>query len=255
MAYQEEEPVRLRRQQSKTAIALAMQGRWREAVVANEGILENFPGDVDAYNRLGKAHMELGEYAPAKVVYTKALELDPYNIIAQKNLRRLSYLAEAPAAPEAESDKAKPQYFIEDTGKAGVVHLYQLAPKEALAKILAGDKVNLRVNDTTLAVENGRGEYLGLVEPRHALRLVRLIEGGNRYSAAIVSSNEDRVAVIIREVYQDASQVGQLSFPPKGAESLRPYLSDKMLRRELEGEVPEEEPPEVEGNTDTEQEA
>ena len=58
--------------------------------------------------------------------------------------------------------------------------------------------------------------------------------GGNQYTAAIVSSTEDRVAVIIREVYQDPSQAGQLSFPSKGVEGLRPYLSDKMLRRELE---------------------
>jgi hypothetical protein len=62
-----------------------------------------------------------------------------------------------------------------------------------------------------------------------------MMGAGNRYSAAIVSASEERVTVIIREIYQDPSQAGQLSFPPKGGvESLRPYLSDKMLRRELE---------------------
>ena len=100
--------------------------------------------------------------------------------------------------------------------------------------MVAGDRVYLKVDDATLAVENGRGEYLGQVEPRHAQRLIKLIEGGNQYTAAIVSSAEDRVAIIIREVYQDPSQAGQLSFPSKGVESLRPYLSDKMLRRGLE---------------------
>jgi hypothetical protein len=250
MAYQEEEQVRLRRQQSKNAIALAMQGRWREAVAANQEIIESFPSDVDAYNRLGKAYMELGEYSPAKEAYNRAMELDSYNIIAQKNLRRLSYLAEAGVSPETDSDKAKPQYFIEDTGKAGVVNLYHLAPWEVLAKIVAGDRVYLRVNDPNLAVENSRGEYLGLVELRHAQRLIKLMEGGNQYSAAIVSSTEDRVAVIIREVYQDPSQAGQLSFPPKGVESLRPYISDKILRRGLEyAETSEEEFPEIGSET------
>jgi tetratricopeptide (TPR) repeat protein len=250
MAYQEEEQVRLRRQQSKNAIALAMQGRWREAVVANQEIIESFPSDIDAYNRLGKAHMELGQYSPAKEAYNRAMELDPYNIIAQKNLRRLSYLAESGVNLEAESDKAKPQYFIEDTGKAGVVNLYRLAPREVLAKIVAGDKVNLRINDSSLVVENSHGEYLGLVESRHAQRLIKLMEGGNQYSAAIVSSAEDRVAVIIREVYQDSSQAGQLSFPPKGVDSLRPYISDKILRRGLEyAEAAEEEFPEIESET------
>jgi len=72
------------------------------------------------------------------------------------------------------------------------------------------------------------------VEPKHAQRLIKLITGGNQYTGAVVGSGEDRVTVIIREVYQDPSQAGQLSFPPKGVEGLRPYLSDKMLRRELE---------------------
>ena len=234
MAYREEEQVRLRRQRSKQAIALAMQGRWREAVVANQEIIASFPGDFDAYNRLGRAYIELGEYSLAKEAYERAIELDPYNIIAQKNLRRLSYLGEATAGSEADSDQVEPQHFIEETGKTGVVELRYLAPREILAKMVAGDRVYLRRDGPGLAVENGRGEYLGQVEPKHSQRLIKLMAGGNRYSAAIVSSTEDRVAVIIREVYQDPSQTGQLSFPPKGIESLRPYLSDKMLRRELE---------------------
>jgi tetratricopeptide (TPR) repeat protein len=234
MAYQEEEQVRLRRQRSKHAIALAMQGRWREAVAANQEIIASFPNDVDAYNRLGRAYIELGEYSQAKEAYERAMELDPYNIIAQKNLRRLSYLGEAVVGSEAESDRAEPQHFIEETGKAGVVNLYHLAPREILAKMVAGDRVYLKVDDSTLAVENARGEYLGQVEPKHGQRLIKLMAGGNQYNAAIVSSAEDRVLVIIREVYQDPSQTGLLSFPPRGGESLRPYLSDKMLRRELE---------------------
>jgi hypothetical protein len=234
MTYQEEEQVRLRRQRSKYAIALAMQGRWREAVAANQEIITSFPNDVDAYNRLGRAYIELGEYSQAREAYGRAIELDPYNIIAQKNLRRLSYLGEAVANLEAESDRAEPQHFIEETGKAGVVTLYHLAPQEILAKMVAGDRVYLKVDNSTLAVENARGEYLGHVEPRHGQRLIKLMEGGNQYTAAIVSSAEDKVLVIIREVFQDPRQAGLLSFPPRGGESLHPYLSDKMLRRELE---------------------
>jgi tetratricopeptide (TPR) repeat protein len=247
MAYQEEEQVRLRRQRSKQAIALAMQGRWREAVVANQEIITSFPNDVDAYNRLGRAYIELGEYSQAKEAYGRAMELDPYNVIAQKNLRRLSYLSEAAVGSEADSGRAEPQYFIEETGKAGVVSLYRLAPQQMLAKMVAGDKVYLKVDGTGLTVENARGEYLGQVDPKHSQRIIKLMEGGNRYTAAIVSSNEDRVLVIIREVYQDSSQAGLLSFPPKGGESLRPYLSETMLRRELEQiETLDEEPAEVE---------
>jgi tetratricopeptide (TPR) repeat protein len=252
VTYQEEEQVRIRRQRSKNAIALAMEGRWREAVAANQEIIESFPNDVDAYNRLGKAYTELGEYALAREAYTKAIGLDSYNIIAQKNLRRLSYLGEA-ARAEAESDKARPEHFIEETGKAGVVSLSHLAPREVLAKIVAGDRVYLKISDAALAVENGRGEYLGQVESRHAQRLIKLMEGGNKYAAAIVSSAEDRVTVIIREVYQDPSQAGQLSFPPKGGEGIRPYLGDKTFRRGLAYEEGGEEFPETEDEVTSEE--
>ena len=105
MTYQEEKQVRLRRQGSRQAIALAMQGRWREAVAANKSVIESFPNDVEAYNRLGKAYMELGEYAQAREAYSWAVELDSYNVIARKNLQRLSHLEEAVAGSEGGSHK------------------------------------------------------------------------------------------------------------------------------------------------------
>jgi hypothetical protein len=60
------------------------------------------------------------------------------------------------------------------------------------------------------------------------------MRGGNRYTATVISSSEDMMAVIIRETYQHPSQEGQLSFPSKGFGSLRPYVSDKIIRRQIE---------------------
>lgn len=236
MTYHEEEEVRLKRQSSKHAVALAMQGRWREAVVANMSIIDNFPHDAAAYNRLGRAHMELGEYAHAKKAYQQAIELDPYNIIAKKNLERLSHLAEARAGTEADSRTAEPHSFIEEVGKAGMINLRQPAPPEVLAKMVAGDKVYLKRDGGSLKVENGRGEYLGEVEPRYAQRLIKLMDGGNQYAAAVVRATESAVVVIIRETYQDPSQAGHLSFPPRGFEEPRISVGDMMIKREREYE-------------------
>ena len=237
MEYQQEDgQTRLRRQRSKQAITLAMQGQWREAIVANKEIIDSFPGDVDAYNRLGRAYMELGEYAQAREAYGRAAELDPYNAIAKKNLRRLSYLDEAVTSAEGDSDKVEPQHFVEEVGRGGVVNLYHLAPQEIRVRMGAGDKAYLRTDEANLIVENGRGEHLGQVDPKHGRRLLKLMEGGNRYTAAIVSSTEDRMTVFIREVYQDPSQAGKPSFPTKVVEGIRPYVSDRLVRRGLEYE-------------------
>jgi tetratricopeptide (TPR) repeat protein len=235
MTYHEEEQVRLRRQRSKQAIALALRGQWREAVVVNKDIIESFPNDVDAYNRLGRAYMELGEYSQAREAYSRATQLDPYNTIAGKNLRRLDHLGEAVTNSQGDS-KAEPQHFIEEIGKAGVVNLCYLAPREILIGTSAGDKVNLRIDGASLIVENGRGDYLGQVEPKHGQRLIKLMQGGNEYTSAIIISAEDRVTIIIREVYQAPSQAGQLSFPSKHLEGLRSYIGDMIFRREIEYE-------------------
>jgi len=118
MSYQEEEQVGQRWRRSKQAVALAMEGRWREAVSANQSLIENFPNDVTAYNRLGRAYMELGEYSQAGEAYRRAMELDPYNVIAKKNLERLSRLGEAVVDSQGGLDKVEPQQFVEETGKA-----------------------------------------------------------------------------------------------------------------------------------------
>ena len=242
MAYDQEGQVRLRRQRSKQAIALAMQGQWREAIVANQEIIDSFPNDVEAHNRLGRAYMELGMYSQAKEAYGQAMELDPYNTIAKKNLQRLSHLGEVLVSSGGYSPKAEPQHFIEEVAKAGVVDLYHIGPQEILARTAAGDRVYLKIDGPSLIVENSRGEYLGQVEPNHGQRLIKLMKGGNEYTAAIISSAEGKVTVIIREVYQDPSQAGQLSVPPRGFRGLRPYVANKILRDELEYEelLPEE---------------
>jgi tetratricopeptide (TPR) repeat protein len=213
-----------------------MQGRWREAVAANQEIIASFTNDVEAHNRLGKAYMELGEYSLAREAYSRAAELDHYNVIAKKNLWRLSHLQEDTVGSEVDASKVEPQQFIEETGKAGVVHLGHLAPQEILARVVAGDKAYLKLDGSRLIVEDGLGTYLGEVEPRHGRRLIKLMEGGNRYEAAVISSTEDSITVIIREVYEHPSQVGQLSFPARGLEEIRPYAGDRMLRRESENE-------------------
>jgi tetratricopeptide (TPR) repeat protein len=250
MVYAEDSQGKLRQQQTKQAIALAMQGRWQEAVVANKEIIDGFPRDVDANNRLGKAYMALGEYTQASEAYARALELDPANVIADKNLRRLTQLKDTEVRAPRESRHAGPQHFIEEIGKAGVVDLNHLASTEVLVRMVAGDTVFLRVDEPVLVVESYNGEYLGQVGLKNAQRLIKLMAGGNHYSAAVVNVAEDRLTIIIREEYQHPSQAGLLSFPPRGLEKLQPYFSDKAIRDELEEE--EGEPHEIYGISDDE---
>jgi hypothetical protein len=233
MTRDEERLLRFKQQRSKDAIDLAMQARWREAVDVNRQIIEAFPEDVDTFNRLGRAYMELGQYAQARDSYQQAVKIDPYNAIAARNLRRLNDLKDTKAAV-VETDRVEPQQFIEEIGKAGVVALYDMVPKEARAHMVAGDKAYLKIEGPALVVDGSRGEYLGKVDQKFAPRLIRLILGGNQYSASVVKSAAESMTVIIRETFQHPSQAGKLSFPPKGMEEFRPYGSDKLLKLETE---------------------
>jgi tetratricopeptide (TPR) repeat protein len=236
MSFHEDLQGKIKRTSSKQAINLAMEGHWKEAVEANEAIIEKFPHDVEAFNRLGKAFLEMGEYAKSKATYEKALKLDQYNTIAKKNIQRLELMGDNPAAPSSSTEKAEPDLFIEEIGKAAVVQLYQIAASEALMKMMAGDKVFLKVQDKSLAVMNIRGVCLGLVPAKYALRLMKLMDGGNKYTAAVVASNENSISVIIRETYQDPSQIDLTSFPGRKLEEIQPYTSDQVFHGELDEE-------------------
>jgi hypothetical protein len=236
MVFTADDKTRLfRRQRTQQAIQLAMQGQWQEAATVNEAIIAVFPNDVDAYNRLGKALTELGRYSEARQAYGKALEIDPLNSIAQKNLARLATLGERAAAQAEGGKKLSPQMFIAEMGKTGTTVLTRPAA-EAVVRMTAGDEVILRRQNNTLVVESGQGEYLGEVEPRLGRRLIKLMEGGNQYAAAIATLSQNDIRIIIKETFQHPSQVGKVSFPPTAGDAFRAYTKEGLVRHDVEEE-------------------
>lgn len=245
MTYQTEERARLRRQKTEFAIHLALQSRWEEAAAANRGILSLYPMDVDAQNRLGKALAELGQYKEAREAYTTALELDSTNAIARRNLARLEALGTAAPARAEPKQQLDPQIFIEETGKTGVTTICRVN-QDILARMTAGDRVELCPEGNVLTVKNARDEYLGEVEPKLGLRLLKLIEGGNQYAAALTSLADATGRIIIKETYQHPSQAGRPSFTAAGPEVVRPYIKKSILKHR--GEEEEESTEETEGD-------
>jgi tetratricopeptide (TPR) repeat protein len=227
---QAEDRAKTRKQRADAAIQLALQGRWQDAADLNRSIIEAFPTDVDAYNRLGKALTELGRYADARQAYQKALEIDPLNAIAGKNLARLASLGVKAKRRQA-AQKLAPQMFIEETGKTGATTL--LKPNMGVAAAMtAGDVVELVRENGNLIVKSTQGERIGEVEPRLGQRLTKLIEAGNKYVAAISALTDKEVRVFLRETFQHPSQAGKLSFTPQVMEAFRPYVKERLVRKD-----------------------
>ena len=197
------------------AVSLAMEGQWTQAVEANRIILAEVPDDLGSYNRLGKALSELGQASDAREAFRKALEISPRNTIAQKNLDRLAGLSDEADAPYPSGGGPSParHTFIEESGRAGVTTLRNVGAPETLRKLAPGRPLNLAPAGKGLRVTDGHDAYVGSVDPKLGARLLRLIDGGNVYEAAVTSVSGDEVTIIVREVYKHPSQAGRASFP------------------------------------------
>jgi len=235
-----EDRVRIKRVKAEQAVNLAMQSRWQEAAELNKQIIDVYPKDVEAHNRLGKALMELIHYDEARDAYNETLQLDPTNQIAHKNLQRIEMLIEEAVPVEVQTGTVDPSLFIAETGRATTTSLVQLAPAEVLAKVNPGDTVNLQIEGTTITAVSTAGDELGKIEPKLRQRLIRLTNMGNQYTAVVTATDEASVRIIIRETYRDPSMGNRPSFPTTG-EAFRGYVRDSLLRYDLEEEEEEEE--------------
>ncbi len=217
---QEEDRTRLGRKLGQQAVALAVQGRWEEAVAANRGILERFPDEAAACNRLGRALIELGRFAEADEAYQRSLEINPGNSIATKNIERLKTWTNAGQLGEERTRRLGKEFFASAIGKTGVVVLTNVSAVDRIGEIGAGGVVALRRQGQRIHVEDGEGHLLGELEPRQGTRLAKLMQGGNEYSATVLTTSEGGTQVLVREDFQHPSQVGQASFPPTQADRL-----------------------------------
>jgi hypothetical protein len=227
---------RTKRQLAEQAIAQASAAQWEEAADTNRKLLE-LGADAEAENRLAKALWELGLLAEAREHYQTALALDPTNRIAERNIDRLKVLLNAAGertVPAAEGSKAPVSIFVEETGKTGFAFLTDLATPKELAQVNPGDAVELTPEGSRL-IAFSNGMRIGVVEPRVAARLLKLIADGNKYAAGVTSLGDKDVRLIIRETSQDPSNYGKVSFPTAAKSTdLRPYTKGTLVREEME---------------------
>ncbi len=231
---------KLNRELSREAISLALKGEWERASEVNRLILDSFADDVDAKNRLGKALIELARYSEAREVLDRVVSIAPYNIIAKKNLARLTQLENTPL-PSRQARKAgsAPQLFIEESGKSGTTLLQNVATGQVVARIAPSDPTDLVVENNAIKVYTRDNEYLGQVEPKLGRRLIRLMHGGNKYDAAIIGVNNRGISIIIREIYRHRSLHDVCSFPTRTKEEHRVYVSESQVRS-MAGDDPED---------------
>ncbi len=202
-------------QLQKQAIEAALTSNWEEAQKLNEQIISQTPENVDALNRLARAHFELGDLSKSKKFYETALKHDPYNQIASKFLKRI----------EAFSKKGGPipnrtnghinftaDMFIEEPGRTKLVNLIKLAEPQKLSMLSAGESVTLTPKTRFVVVCDQSNQYLGALPDDVSHRLLRLITGGNKYHAIIKTVKTNSLTLLIKEVHRAPKFKNQPSF-------------------------------------------
>ena len=227
---------RQKRQLADQAIAHSTAAQWADAAATNRRLLDLGP-DAEAENRLAKSLWELGELGSAREHYQTALALDPTNRIAERNIDRLKTLMVAAGdktVPAMEGSKAPISIFVEETGKTGFAFLTDLPDPRQLAQVNPGDAVELMPEGNRL-IAFSNGMRIGVVEPRVAARLLKLMADGNKYAAGVTSLGDKDVRIIIREIFQDPSNYGKVSFPTAAKSTdLRPYTKGTLVREEMD---------------------
>ena len=226
----EAERVKPRSLYVEEAIQAALESRWQDAVAINRALIDRHGGDDETYNRIGKALTELGEHQPALDAYSQALQLNPLNVIAQKNVRKLQQLLDSRAKLGGAKGAIDVDLFAEEPGKSALTVLNP--PRSGVISVVApGDVVELHLQDGGLQAQTTRGVVLGDVDSKIARRLVPLIGSGNRYTAVVARVDESQIEIIIREAFQSAENARKSSFPVsrQKREEFRPYAKDSLL--------------------------
>src|SRR4029079_6894562 len=101
-------------------------------------------------------------------------------------LRALLLAAGEKTVPAMDGSKAPVRIFVEETGKTGFAHLLDLPDAKKLAQVNPGDNVELKP-ETNRLIAMSNGMRIGVVEPRVAARLLKLLADGNKYLAGVTS--------------------------------------------------------------------
>lgn len=232
---------------SRLAIDAALNCQWPRALKYNQELIKQEPLNVDCLNRIAKAHFELGNYTQAKKIYQNVLELDPYNTIAQKNIKKITVFKKngvLDGISNNHSSVMSPSLFLEEPGSTKVVSLAKLAEPRKLLKLSSGSMVNLVFKNRGLAVTDSSNQYIGALPDDIAFHLLRLIKGGNKYQAIIKSVGHSSITILIREAFRSKKFKNQASFLDEA--KVLSYSSDHISFNSEEVEEDDTEPTETE---------
>jgi len=195
------------------AIKAALNQNWLKAVEINKKIFKDNPKDIPVLNRLGRAFWEMGKIDEANKAYKKVIKIDPFNPIANKNLKRLAGAKKRPHKNLKNDLVHSAKVFLEEPGKTKLIRLTRLSSPDVLSELDSGDEVFLLIKKRLVSILDNNKNYLGSIPEDLSQRLIKFIKGGNQYQIFVKSVDRQKLEVFIRELSRSRKFADIPSFP------------------------------------------
>ena len=222
------------------ATQFALKGDWKKAISTNKEILSLNKLDVQALNRIGKAQLELGKLKDSKKSYTKALQIDPLNTIARRNLKELEQMKDAKTLQGKSQNKSNLEKLVRNdiliqTAARSAEFIIDKPNSRAIQNLVPGVELLIQASDSGVEITNSRKVALGTIEPRSALRLKTCIEGGSQFEVIFKDFFGHSGVIQILEIYREPSITLKTPFINSIIDAERSrILADVMLYSEDE---------------------
>lgn len=212
--------------QKDEALAAAVELRWKDAIRINLEILHESKDDSDTINRLAFAYAQTGNTAQALKEYKRVLTIDPYNLIAKKNIERLKLCISSKKKDQPNGIIfVAPDRFLEEPGKTKIVDCVNIAPTSAISQLHSGEELMFKSKKHGVELRRAcDNTYVGALPDDIAFRMNHLMSAGNTYCVHVKSMSKNCISVFIRELSRAKTLKNQPSFI--GKTSYIPYSHD-----------------------------
>lgn len=203
------------------AITAAMEGDLAKAIGLNLRILKLNSRHLAALNRLGKCYFISRNFTKSRAFYRKTLRIDRFNSIARRSLKLLQIPSSLPQSDQEKiANRSDCTDFIEVPGKTKVVTLVRLNDQQSICRVKPGMPLDMQYRRHSVRLY-GQKCYIGSLPDDLALRLIRLTNQGNAYTAYLHSISDHKICVFIKETIGSRRNHNQPSFPvsPKEADT------------------------------------
>lgn len=226
---------------AKSAIEAALNNNWKEAVKLNLSLLKLYPQDVEALNRLARAFLESRKINKARSIYKMVLSIDPYNSIANRNIKKLTELKlkDLKSQPNLQTQNGAQvaDIFLEEPGKTKILKVIGNHSSRRTATLRTADPVILKSKHNRVLVLNLRGQIIGELEEEWGKKISKAIRFGSKFEALVISVNAEvmgPVSILVREVEHSPKLKDQIIFPIEKTEDFKRYVSEETISPAIE---------------------